>query len=94
MGEGGGVGFGGVREPACPWGPLVDLKIRGWVSQASLLVPPRKRVLFLSLAKLTKVKIQLNNSFCKMLKKKYIPHESTVKDHGSLFTDSNGRNQT
>ena len=54
-------GGGGVREPACPWGPLVDLKIRGWVSQASLLVPPKKSILFLSLEKLTKVKIQLNN---------------------------------
>ena len=31
------------------------------VSQASLLVPPLKGVLFLSLAKLIKVKIQLNN---------------------------------
>ena len=57
----GGGGGGGVRESACPWGPLFDLKIRGWVSQASLLVPPLKSVLFLSLAKLTKVKIQLNS---------------------------------
>ena len=56
-----GGGGGGVRESACPWGPLVDLNTRGWVSQASLLVPPLKSVLFLSLTKLTKVKIQLNN---------------------------------